>query len=629
MGRIIEILKEFQNSSQTLFLPYLVAKFSLNIRTLQKDIQRINTLLSKISNCKIIKDKEQLIVIGSNPKESINQLLVQLSQSSKNDLLEINQLLWHFIWETNYSSNKKLIKLTNNDWYSLNLKLKLINNFFQYYQLKLSLRFKNKKGWILSGCEKDLRILAIDILINHPPYPNSLDFKYFNFYSKLDEILLNNNFYNYYFHEIIYFLIILIKRIKINKILNNYHSYFLNKKNIIENHCNQLINILEKNFSFKFDKNDLSYLQDVMLFNQRKFNDNLFFTLKIFINDLIFSKYQLSFEIEQFKSYLNNFLQENYLKFLFNFYQNFNFNKVKFNMTRSFLLLNDSYYYGWEILSIIHFALKNFDININFDLFIDDYFLTYFNNLNVRDNQKNWIIPLYYQNVSNSYYEFHKINKIILFIKNKYPNIILNPLSMNNDIYKFNFLNQNYSLLIHNSVALNISYFKKIFLIENNQVSNQQLEKNIDLAVKMLILNKVYASIFIIDFFSKQKFYSLKSFLNFLQDFLIRKFKINWITFELKEAFIQQKFLEKNILLIHRMVPINNIEFPIILIYLRNPLFFSKKNPVHFIFILITIENTLFQYHWIILYLQIIKDNLDIKVKTVKKLYKVLGSFYI
>lgn len=626
MTRIIEILKEFQINSHFISLVYLVAKFSLTVRSLQKDIHRINSMLSEISNCQIIKNKDLLIVIGDNSELAINNLLKKLLKVSNNNLLTIYHLLLHFIWEAKPLTNNKLLSLTNSNLHSLKQNLNLINNFFQYYQLNLSLKFQIKKGWVLVGCERDLRILATKILINlnNSSYPKVyFNSSLFSLFNRLEKLLLENNIYDYYFHEITYFLIIFIKRIKINRWLNNYYYSFLLKQwlensKAIKNKCDKFINLLQKNFDLKINQDEILYFKSLITYNQKYSNSSFFsksiFNLKNFIYDLILKKYQFPLAIKNFKIALNNFLKENYLKILLNFYKSFSFNEIQENP----FSVDDSSFYGWEIITIISYALKWFQINFNFNLFINNYILMNFNSLYLQKNQKNWIIPLYYQKTSYSHYD---INQIVLFIKNKYPNIILKSLNIDNSIYKFNFLNKDYAILLNDDVTLNLLQSKKIFLVRHNN-----LEQNLDLAIKALMFNKICSSILIFDFFISQKFYSLKTFLSFLQNLLIRKFKINYFDFNLKDAFIYKKFFQQNLLLIHKLIPISNIELPIILIYLKSPLLFHKRSSIYFIFINITTSNELYQYNWIISYLSIIKNNLDKKITSVKKLYKILND---
>lgn len=636
MGRIIEILKEFQNNSRVISLTYLITKFSLTLRTLQKDINRINSLLAEVSNCKVVKSKDQLILVGDDYEIVINDLLKKLLKFSNSSLIKSYQLLLYFIWENQPLSNTKLINLTNDSLYNLKQQLNLLNNFFQYFQLNLSLKFKAKKGWELVGCEQDLRILATSILIN---FNNIIDinnatdsnfyFLFFHLFNDLKRILTSSNIYHYYFHEIFYFLIIAIRRIKIDKLLDNYYYHFLLKQLIknevnINQHYLQLVNLLQKNFSLKINNYEVFYFKSLMLFNQKVLDSNLFmkliFDLKSFINNLIFEKYRFLVVVKNFKLLLDNFLQENCLRFLFNFYKSFNFN----DLTKNPFSIDDSYFYSWEILSIIIFAFKKFNIDVNFNLFINNSFLMNFDSLYLQKNQKDWMIPLYYQQNDNN---FSKLNKIILFIKNKYPNIILKSLDINNDFYKINFLNKEYAILLNDNLTLDSLQLKKVFLVKTNCLNlNQYLQSNIDLTIKMIMFNKICSSILVLDFFIKQKFYSLETFLTFFQNLLIRKFKINYINFDLKNAFIYKKFFQKNILLVHKIVPINNIELPIILIFLKNPLFFYKNNPIYFIFIIITSSNTLYQYNWIILYLNFIKDKFNIKITSIKNLYKILSN---
>ncbi|MBE4704220.1 hypothetical protein [Spiroplasma platyhelix] len=632
MGRFIEILKEFQNNSQSLSLTYLTAKFSLTIRTLQRDIQRINTLLSEISNCKIIKSKDRLILIGDNSDFAINNLLKKFLKLSNNNEIKTYQLLLFFIWENQPLSNSKLISFTSGNLYSLKQQLDLINSFFQYYQLNLSLKFKTKKGWLLAGSEQDLRLLATNILINlshNASNPsNYLESNLFHLINKLKEVLVNSSIYKFYYSEILYFLIMVVRRIKIDKLLNNYDCHQLltqlvNCEKTIKKHCDELINLLQRNFALKFNQHEMDYLKSVMFFNQKHFNNSLFsklmLELKNLIKDLIFKKYQLTLLVKNFKLTLNNFLTENYLRFLFNLYQSFNFNEVK----KSPFSNDDSYFYGWEILNIINFAFKQFNININFNLFVNDYWLMNFNSLYLRNSQKNWIIPLYYQENLASYSE---LNKVLLFIKNKYPNIILKSLDINNNVYQWNILNKQYMILLDDTPSLKLSQFEQILPIKYHHLTLNQLQTSIDLMIEKIMFNKISSSILVLDFFLKQKFYSLKTFLTLFQALLIRKFKINWIDFDLKDAFIDQKFSEANILLVHKLIPINNIDLPIILIYLKNPLFFHKRNPIHFIFILINNSNNLYQYDWMSSYLNLIKNNFNIKITSIKKLIQVCSN---
>lgn len=638
MRRFIEILQEFQNSSRSLSLNYLRVKFSLTIRTLQRDIQRINSLLAEVSNCKIIKSKENLILIGDNIENTINILLRKFLASSNNSELKIYQFLLPFIWTNQPLTNSKLVNLTNGSLYSLKQEINLINSFFQYYQLDLNLKFRTKKGWELIGSEQDLRLLAINILVNlsdantlikssNSSNVNYLDFNLFHLLDNLKQTLLESGIYQFYYHEILYFLVVMVRRIKMNRLLNNYHchpflSQLIDCEKTLKKHSDELVSLLQKNFALKLNHYERHYLKSLMFLHQKYFNNLLFskFILKIesFIDKLIFKKYQLSLVVKNFKLTLKAFLLENCLKLLFNSYNSLNFNEFK----KTLFSNDDSYFFGWEMLKIINFAFKQFNISINFNLFISNDWLINFDNL--WNNQKNWIIPLYYQKDQNSY---SQLNKIILFIRNNYPNIIVKSLNINNSVYKWNFLNKQDTIFLDDSPNSDFSHFNQILPVQYHYCkTNQQLQAKIDFAVETIMFKKLYASILVFDFFLKQKFYSLKTFLNVFQNSLVRKFKINDLDLDLKDAFVDERFFQANILVVHKLTPIQNINLPIILIYLKNPLFFHKRNPIHFIFILITNANNLYQYDWLISYLNLIKNSFNIEIRNVKNIYKIFNN---
>lgn len=641
MRRFIKILQELQNNSQSLSLSYLTEKFSITIRTLQRDIQRINVLLSEISDCKIIKRQDQLILIGVNSELAINNLLSKFLTFSNNDEIKDYLLLLNLIWENQPLSNAKLLNFTNGSLYNLKQEIGSINNFFQYYQLNLSLKFKSKKGWILVGCEQDLRLLATNILIklyhsgkleknSYPTDSNSYLFaNLFYLSSKLEKLLATSSIFQSYYPEILYFLILIVKRIKINKSLNNYRCHLLLQQLLVSEatmnqECEQLVNLLTRSFALKFNQFERAYLKSLMFINQKQINNKLFFIqineLKKAISELIFKKYQISLAIKDFEKILNNFLLNNYLMLLFNFYQSFNFNDLK----KSPFSINNVYYFGWEVLSIINFVFKQSNINVNFNFLVADYLLMSFNNLYLRTTQQNWIIPLYYQENKSVYSE---LNRILSFILDKYPNINLKSLNINNNVEQWHLLNKSYTILFDDNSNWDLTQYKKIFLIKYHRlISNQQLQIEIDSAINMIMFSKISSSILIFDFFLNQKFYNLKTFLNFFQNFLVRKFKLNLVNFDLKDAFTNWNFCQANILLVHKLIPIDNIELPIILIYLKNPLFFHKKDPIHFIFILITNANNLYQYDWMLLYLNLIKNNFNIKITSSKNLYQMFTN---
>ncbi|MDQ7982947.1 MAG: helix-turn-helix domain-containing protein [Spiroplasma sp.] len=634
MRRIIEILKMFQINLEFVSISYLIEKFSLTVRTLQKDIQKINRLLAPINNCKIVKNQEKLIIIGDNPKVAIDVLLKKFLIKLKcNDVVNSYQLIFYHIWENQPLTNTKLLNFTNSTFYNLKKEINLINNYFNYYDLVLKLKFKMKQGWFLEGSEFDLRRIAMKILINQlnsPLHPNNyLDTSLLNLQNKLSKLLINNNFSDYFLKDIIWFLIIVIKRIKFNQFLDSYccpllFKVLINDK-IIENNFNKLTNILEKQFNVKFNYYEKDYLTSLMLLNQKKLNydmiSNLISSINNFINQLIFKEYQLLFAIKKIQTRINEFLNENFLKLIFNFYQDFNFNFINDNYFWS-----NTYWYGWEIANIIVFVLRKFNINVKFRLFISDQLLMIFNSFYLDSKEINWKVPLYYQK-NNSF--SHQIKKLILFIKSSYKNIILESLDISNSHYKINFLNKNYAILF-DSEDNNILPTKRFFLINSDQfLLNQQLKQNLDIVVKKMLIDKIRSSILVFKFFSKQRFSSIKSFLFYLQEALIRKFKLNSLNFQLRDSFINSTYSTNKMLVIHKLVSKNNVTLPIILIYLKSPLFFHKKFPINFIFILINNSDTLYQYQGLLSYLDFVKTNFNLQISSVKNLYQIINNFLL
>lgn len=630
MRRIIEILKMFQSNLEFVSLSYLVENFSLTVRTLQKDISRINRLLASVSNCKIIKNKDKLIIVGTESKVAIDKLLRKLLKISEHDhSVKWYQLIFYQIWEDQPLTNNKLFNFTNGMFYNLKQEISLINNCFNYYNLNLKLKFKTKQGWVLEGSELDLRLFTTRILIDQissPLHPNNyLNTSLIHLQNKVSTILLDNHFYNCFLKEILWFLVIVIKRIKLNRLLDSYLHPLLLKmltnNPIITNNFIKLSSILEEQFNLKFDYYETIYLKSLMLFNQKNFNNdffsNLILLLNNFINNLIFKEYKLLFAIKKFKMTLNEFLKENILKLLLNFYQEF-----KFEFISNHYLLSNSYWYGWEVLNIIIFALRKFNINIEFRFFVSDYFLMIFNNFYLENKEKNWIVSLYYQ-TDNKF--FYQNKKIILFVENNYKNIISKSLNINNSYYKGHFLNKNYAILIDYQFNDILLSSKKFFLIDNNQ-STQQLKQNLDFGLKKMLVDKIRSSILVFQFFFKQKFSSIKNCLTYLQEALSRKFKLNSINFQLKDSFINSNYLLNRILIVHKLVTKNNIALPIILVHLKSPLIFYKKFPINYVFVLINNSDTLYQYKGLLFYIDIIKNNFTPKINSVKNLYQVINN---
>lgn len=634
MGRLIEILTELQNHSWSLSFSYLTAKFSLTIRTLQRDIKRINGLLSEISNCKIIKYQNSLILVGAEPDLAVATLLEKFRSFTNSSIKKIYQLFFAFIWGSQPLTNSKLKSLLHDTEARLQQKLAWFNWLFQTYQLNLSFQSQKKKGRILVGSEQDLQFCVANILINlhhnHPSDPDSyLDSSACHLFQQLERLFLGSNLAKSYYLELLFFLFVLIKRNKSNQELNSYHCHsqlqqLIAAEVMIQQDSDTLVNLVQEHFNVRLNSFAGKYLQAAMLLQKKQITNPMLvsFLIKIehFIIKLVLFRYQLSVAKKKFKLLLHSFLKENYLKVLFNFQTSFNLGSEE----QTSFVLNEDQLYGWTILRIINCAFQQHELNSKFHLLATNYWLLNFEKTYLRKNQKNWIIPLYYQETQSAN---PKLNRVVLFLKHNYPNIILQPLRIDNNVDQWHWLNQQKAIFLDDTPNLDLAQFKNLTPIKYHHLNiNQQLEGRIDQTITMMMLDQVRTAILVYDCFLKQKFVSLQSLLHTLTNSLVRKFKLNGYDLDLTDAYINQQFIAKKILLVHKLMPLNNLELPIILIYLKSPLFFHKRNPIHFIFILITKTDNFYQYDWMISYLNLIKNSFDIKITSSKNLYQILNN---
>lgn len=634
MGRLIEILTELQNHSWSLSFSYLTAKFGLTIRTLQRDTKRINGLLSEISSCKIIKYRNNLMLVGEEPDLAVTTLLRKFRSYTNNNTSKIYQLFFVFIWGSQPLSNSKLKNVLHDTETHLRQKLVWFNWLFQTYQLNLSFQSQKKKGWALVGSEQDLQFCAANILLNlhhnHPSDPDSyLASNAGYLFQQLERLFFGSNLAKSYYPELLFFLFVLIKRNKSNQELNSYYCHSQAQQLIaaevtIQQDYGVLVNLIQEHFGVQLNQFTGVYLQAVMLLQKKQIINPLLanFLTKIehFINNLVFHSYQLSVAVKKFKSLLHSFLLENYLKVLFNFQTSFNLDSEE----QVPFVLDEDQFYGWTVLRIINFAFQQHELNSNFHLLATNYWLRNFEKTYLRKNQKNWTIPLYYQETHSAN---PKLNRVLLFLKHNYPNIILQPLRINNNVAQWHWLNQQKAIFLDDTPNLDLAQFKNLSPIKYHHLNiNQQLEGQIDQTIAMMMLDQIRTAILVYDCFLKQKFVSLRSLLHTLTNPLVRKFKLNGLDLDLTDAYINQQFMANKILLVHKLTPINNIELPIILIYLKSPLFFHKRNPIHFIFILITKTNNFYQYDWMISYLNLIKNSFNIEITSSKNLYQILNN---
>lgn len=634
MGRLIEILTELRNHSWSLSFSYLTTKFGLTIRTLQRDIKRINGLLSEISNCKIIKYRNSLVLVGEEPDLVVATLLKKFRSYTNNSISKIYQLFFAFIWDSQPLPNSKLKNLLHDTETYLAQKLAWFNWLFQTHQLNLSFQLWKKKGWALVGSEQDLQFCAANILVNlhhnHPSDPDSyLVSNAFHLFKQLEKIFSRSNLAKTYNLEILFFLFILLKRSKSNQELNTYHCHWQLQQLVVAEATIQqdygvLVNLVQEHFNVQLNPVAGKYLQAVMLLQKKQITNSLLvnFLTKIehFIIRLVFHSYQLNVAAKKFKSLLHVFLTENYLKVLFNFQTSFSLDSEE----QIPILLDEEQLYGWTILRIINFAFQEHELNSNFHLLAANYWLLNFEKTYLRKNQKNWIIPLYYQETHSAN---PKLNRVLLFLKHNYPNIILQPLRINNNVAQWHWLNQQKAIFLDDTPNLDLAQFKNLSPIKYHHLNiNQQLESRIDQTIAMMMLDQLRTAILVYDCFLKQKFISLQNLLHTLTSPLVRKFKLNGFDLDLTDAYINRQFMANKILLIHKLIPINNIELPIILIYLKSPLFFHKRNPINFIFVLITKTDNFYQYDWMISYLNLIKNSFDIEITSSKNLYQILNN---
>lgn len=101
MWRIIEILKYFQYSC-SVNIAFLMEKFNVIFRTLQRNITFINTMLIKISNCNISRKQDHFVINGDNEIIAINTLLTQFIHISNEYLfVRMSNLFLICVWQKN------------------------------------------------------------------------------------------------------------------------------------------------------------------------------------------------------------------------------------------------------------------------------------------------------------------------------------------------------------------------------------------------------------------------------------------------------------------------------------------------------------------------------------------------
>lgn len=337
MWRIIEILKYFQYSC-SVNIPFLMEKFNVTFRTLQRNVAFINTLLMKISNCNIARKQEYFVINGDNEITAINTLLAQFIHiPNEYPFVRMSNLFLMCVWQKKYLTSKWLINNINNtNKYNLKKDVVYLNNFLVNQNLRLTLKFEHNKGFRLIGYEQHLRfITAIIIIIKRIGEDENLfltDDKVLAYiYKKIKIIMINIGYKKYYDEQLIWFLTINVRRIKLNFFLekNNEIEFSLNLN--VKKEIKEFMLIIAKEFDIKFDQFETNYFTFFCLLNIKVDNqlfpnitsevDNI--TQKIF--SFITCEYQVPLYSNVFKNILNSFLSDNWFKLQFNYYSDISF----------------------------------------------------------------------------------------------------------------------------------------------------------------------------------------------------------------------------------------------------------------------------------------------------------------
>ncbi len=629
MWRIIEILKYFQYSC-SVNIPFLMQKFNVTFRTLQRNVAFINKLLMKISNCNIVRKHEQFVINGDNEIIAINTLLAQFIHTpNEYPFVTMSNLFLMFVWQKKHLTSKWLINnISNTNKHNLKKDIVYLNNFLANQNLRLKVKFEHNKGFRLVGYEQHLRFITAIIIIERIGKDENLfltDDKVLTYiYKKIKIIMINIGYKKYYDEQLIWFLTINVRRIKLN--------FFLEKNNEIEfslslnvkKEIKEFILIIAKEFDIKFDQFETNYFNFVCLLNI-KVDIQLFpnitseidnITQKIF--SFITCQYQVPLYWNVFKSILNSFLSDNWFKLQFNYYRD-----ISFDLEDLFKIESD-YQWGQQLLFIINSQLKN-DYFPNLNLLRNKFLMTTFHKSFIEN--ENWNIPLCIFLIDDSYAKV-QINS---FIKVNFSNILIISQKNNlNNSFKLHLLNQKPCILIEKVNIYNnyhLDKYKNITVIIINENSwNYRLEKNINEKIKWVMLKRIQHLITVFNFYLQEKFYSIKSILWAFQKIFMKKYNLNLEFLDIDECSIIKNYIYEKILLINQLIPVPNYNFPIILLYTKIPLIFHNKFKINFIFILFTNKSNTQNYNWIHLWISLFKKMINTNIKSISHIYKIIQS---
>lgn len=504
MWRIIEILKYFQYSC-SVNIPFLMDKFNITFRTLQRNIAFINTLLIKISNCNISRKQEQFVINGDHEIIAINTLLAQFIRiPNEFPFVRMSNLFLICIWQKKYLSSEWLINTINTNKYNLRKDIIYLNNFLVEQNLNLKLKFEHNKGFRLIGYEQHLRFITAIFIIKligkdkNLPLTNDKVLTYI--YKKIEIIIINSGYKKHYHEQqLIWFLTIIVRRIKFNFFLEKNRQIEFKLNLNIKKEVKALMLMITKEFDIEFDEFEISYFNFICLLNI-KIDSQLFPDITSKINSItqeIFSfitcEYQIILYVNIFKNILNNFLIDNWFKLQFNCYSN-----ISFDLDDAFKIESD-YQWGQQLLFIINSQLKN-NYFPNLNLLQNKYLIITFHKSFIEN--KNWNVPLCTFSIDDSYAK----TQINSFIKINFPNILIISLKNNlNNILKFHLLNKKPCILIkkvndYNDYHLN--KYKNISVININENSwSYELETNINKKIKWVMLKRIQHSIVVFNFY--------------------------------------------------------------------------------------------------------------------------------
>lgn len=145
--RVIEILKLFQDYS-SIGIDFLIDKFNVTSRTLQRDIVFINSSLKRISDCKIFRKQNEFLFNDDKKQKAINTLLAQFIQTvNENTFIRISFLFLSLVWQKKYVTSSVLANITSTNMYTLKKDITSLNNFLENHNLDVKLEFKTNLGF--------------------------------------------------------------------------------------------------------------------------------------------------------------------------------------------------------------------------------------------------------------------------------------------------------------------------------------------------------------------------------------------------------------------------------------------------------------------------------------------------